>query len=197
MIHYILRAKNWQLFLVMFAPAMVLQFYTIGTLLAKIMSHALPLQEAMKEPVYAMIIAGLYATGGTALWMWSVGVGLQRQLPEALRLPTGIFAISLLFPICYMIYAYGFVLNILSNGFPGPTVFILIFPLHLLSMACNFYCIYFVARTFKAVELQKKPKLTEYILELLLVWLLLVGLWILQPKINAIVEQRQQFPGSA
>ena len=61
------------------------------------MSHALPLQEAMKEPVYAMIIAGLYATGGTALWMWSVGVGLQRQLPEALRLPTGIFAISLYF----------------------------------------------------------------------------------------------------
>ena len=81
-------------------------------------------------------------------------------------------------------------------AFRDYTVFILIFPLHLLSMACNFYCIYFVARTFKAVELQK-TETHQYILELLLVWLLLVGLWILQPKINAIVEQRQQLPGSA
>ncbi len=196
MINFILRAKHWQIFLVMFAPAMMLQIYTIITLITNLTSHALPLQEVMVEYAHYIIIAGLFATCGSVLWMWSVGVGLQRHLPDGLTLPTGIFKLSLLFPVCYMASALGFVHHIITDGTPNFLVFILIFPLHILSMGCQFYSIYVVARTLKTVELQKKVMPGEYILEFFLVWFALVGIWILQPKINKIVEQ-SQLPGSA
>ncbi len=188
MVNSILRAKKWHLFFVMFALPLVYQFYIIISLFVALVSHPANVQEAIFEPMKYLLIGSLYTLVGFIVWMWSVGIGLQRLLPEELKLPTGMFKLSLLIPPFSNVFIFGFALQTISDGSPNPLTFIFIFPLHVLSTVCSLYSIYFVARTFKTVELQKKPAFSEYILELLLTWILLVGIWILQPKINKMIE---------
>jgi hypothetical protein len=70
--------------------------------------------------------------------------------------------------------------------------------LHLFAMFCIFYCIYFVAKTYKTAELQREVSFGDFVLEFFLVWFYPIGVWILQPKINQMIakyeEQRNSNP---
>lgn len=50
---------------------------------------------------------------------------------------------------------------------PDPGIFLgsfaVLFPLHLFAMFCSFYCLYFVAMTFKAVELQRETAFLDFV----------------------------------
>ena len=63
-----------------------------------------------------------------------------------------------------------------------------IIPLHLFSMFCIFYCLYFVAKTFKTVELQREVSFSDFAGEFFLFWFFPIGIWIVQPKINKMIE---------
>jgi hypothetical protein len=83
--------------------------------------------------------------------------------------------------------------NILGNGVEpnvgtmfGLLIFIL--PMHLFSMFCIFYSLYFVAKTFKTVELQREVSFSDFAGEFFMIWFLLIGIWIIQPKVNRLVE---------
>jgi hypothetical protein len=41
------------------------------------------------------------------------------------------------------------------------------------------------------VELQKNASFSEFLTEFVLFWLLPIGIWFIQPRINAIFENRQ------
>jgi hypothetical protein len=75
---------------------------------------------------------------------------------------------------------------------PGGTwiggLMIIVFPLHLFSMFCIFYCLYFVAKTFKTVELQREVQFSDFAGEFFLIWFFPVGIWVIQPKINKMIE---------
>jgi len=70
--------------------------------------------------------------------------------------------------------------------------FAVIIPLHLFSMFCIFYCLYFVAKTIKTVELQREVTFSDFIGEFFLVWFHLIGVWILQPRINKFVQNNDE-----
>jgi len=57
---------------------------------------------------------------------------------------------------------------------------------HLFSMFCLFYCLYFIAKALKTVELQRPVTFSDYAGEFFLLWFYPVGVWILQPRINQI-----------
>lgn len=65
----------------------------------------------------------------------------------------------------------------------------LFFPVHLFAMFCLFYCQYFVAKTIKSVELKREAVLNDYIGEFFLIWFFVVGLWIMQPKLNKFADE--------
>jgi hypothetical protein len=65
----------------------------------------------------------------------------------------------------------------------------IIFPLHLFSMFCIFYCLYFVSKTFKTVELQRETTFSDFAGDFFLIWFYPIGIWIVQPKINKMVEE--------
>jgi len=67
-------------------------------------------------------------------------------------------------------------------------IFAIIIPLHLFSMFCIFYTLYFVAKTFKTVELQREVKFSDFAGEFFLIWFYPIGIWIIQPKINKFIE---------
>ena len=72
---------------------------------------------------------------------------------------------------------------------PGsnPAIFALIIPFHLFAMFCIFYCLYFVSKVFKTVELQRKVAFSDFAGEFFMIWFFIVGIWIIQPKINKMI----------
>ena len=74
------------------------------------------------------------------------------------------------------------------NGMVGIGIGILI-PLHLFSMFCMFYLLYFCSKTIKSIELKREALFGDYIGEFLLLWFFVIGIWIIQPKINKMVDK--------
>jgi hypothetical protein len=69
------------------------------------------------------------------------------------------------------------------------SIFTVIVPIHLFSMFCIFYTIYFVAKTIKTVELKREVKFGDFAGEFFLLWFYPVGVWILQPKLNKMIKE--------
>jgi bacteriorhodopsin len=67
-------------------------------------------------------------------------------------------------------------------------IFALVVPLHLFSMFYIFYTLYFAAKTVKTVELQREVTFSDFAGEFFLIWFYPVGVWIIQPKVNKMIE---------
>jgi hypothetical protein len=70
----------------------------------------------------------------------------------------------------------------------NPVIFALIIPLHLFSMFCIFYSLYFIAKALKTVESQKTVSFSDFAGEFFLIWFFPIGVWIIQPRINKLFE---------
>jgi hypothetical protein len=135
---------------------------------------------------------------GTLLgWQWSVAIGLQKIVPAGIKMKVTKFKIFFFIPVIYISLILIFVFFALSANFPNaetfnPEFFIafaVIVPLHLFSMFCLFYCIYFVAKTLKTVELQREVSFNDFVAEFFLIWFYPIGVWIIQPKINKMIKE--------
>ena len=59
---------------------------------------------------------------------------------------------------------------------------------HILSMFGIFYSLYFVAKTFKTVELQREVTFSDFAGEFFMIWFFPIGIWVIQPKINKMIN---------
>ena len=188
MIEKFLRAKHWQIFMITFGLPFLIQIITM------------PMTIAGNDPMIMMkifpIIMILFI-GGFLGWFWSIGVGLQNKIPSNVTMKVKKFKVFLIIPLVYMLFislSMGSMFNGAfengqepSAGFIGGMVGIIV-PLHLFSMFCIFYCLYFVAKTFKTVELQKEVSFSAFAGEFFMIWFFPIGIWIIQPKINKMIE---------
>ena len=62
---------------------------------------------------------------------------------------------------------------------------------HFFTMFCLIYILYFTAKTFRSAELQREAHFSDYIGEFFLLWFHFIGVWVIQPRINAIVDGRR------
>jgi len=133
-------------------------------------------------------------------WQWSVAIGLQKLVPQGIKMKVTKFKIFFMIPLVYILFFVGFVSLFITrvignNGFPDNSMFLLfplIFLVHMFAMFCIFYCIYFVAKTIKTVELQRPVTFGDFIGEFFMVWFSFIGIWILQPRINKFMEEYEQ-----
>ena len=84
--------------------------------------------------------------------------------------------------------------SLMANGSEPSGILIggliaVIVPLHLFSIFCIFYSVYFVAKTFKTVELQREVTFSDFVGEFFMLWFYPIGIWIIQPKINKMIEE--------
>jgi hypothetical protein len=74
-------------------------------------------------------------------------------------------------------------------GMGASNVAAAIVPVHLFSMFCMFYCLYFISKELKAVEWQRPVTFSVYTGEFFLIWFFPIGIWFIQPRINKLSEE--------
>ena len=203
-----LKAKHWQLFVLMFPIPFVLQrigmahffdfFQTFETMeMSGDISPSMMI-ESMADFAGMMMIAAALVSIFMFGWLWSVGVGLQDKIPQDLKMKTGLFKGALILPMVYFAGLFGVVSFVFLNAESlvnmdfSEELFFRIFPtvlsLHLLSIAAIIYVLVFAAKTIKIAELQRKIKSDEFIGEFFMICIFIICVWFLQPKINEIYE---------
>ena len=183
MIEKFLKAKHWHIFLLTIGIPMILQMILMPIMIVS--NNPKLLFTVM--PIISFIFMGTFFG-----WFWSIAIGLQFRVPEDVKMKVQKFKIFFLIPMVYLVVIFGlmfFGFTALDNGAtPRPMFPVIIVPLHLLSMFCFFYCLYFVAKTFKTVELQKEVTFSDFAGEFFLFWFFPIGVWIVQPKINKMFD---------
>ena len=147
-------------------------------------------------PYFAVMCLSMFVMFG---WQWSVAVGLQNKVPANVKMKVGRFKFTFFFPLLYMVMVFGFMAVFMSNVIkqgsrPEPGVLFLfmgiVFPMHFLAMVCMFHNLFFIAKTYKTVMLQRETSIGDYIGEVFLIWFLPVGIWFVQPNINKFVDMQ-------
>ena len=193
-----LRAKHWQIFLVTFGIPFLLEAIFMITIFSSIINN----RNADPTVVFVFFkffpVIMLLFMGGTFGWFWSIAIGLQKMIPATIKMKTIRFKIFLFIPLIYIacvMTSVGFFFNPnILQGINEPPfwlfgMFAVIFPVHIFSMFCIFYCIYFAAKTIKTVELQREVTFSDFVGEFFMIWFHLIGIWILQPRINKLVQE--------
>jgi hypothetical protein len=197
-----LKAKHWQLFIPVIGIPILGQIIMIATMFTNF-------EDGSRDPsdfftVLAIFQVGMVIVCGIVFtWFWSIAMGLQTRIPAALRMNTAKFKIFFFSPIAYlsvfmllMSSAFGSIGAAGQNGVT-PNIgligsfMMIIVPLHLFSMFCILYCIYFVAKAFKTAEMQRETSFSDFAGDFFLIWFYPIGIWIIQPKVNRIAKSVQ------
>jgi len=193
-----LRAKHWQIFLVAFGLPFVFQMVMMVTIFSEIAHNHNPEVLFTFFKVFPLLM--VLFIGTTLGWEYSVAIGLQKLVPPNVKMKVTKFKIFFFIPVTYLCLIIAFTTYLFSGHIPtqsnppGPiffSVFAIIFPIHLFSVFCLFYCLYFVAKTYKTVELQRAVIFSDFVGEFFMAWFIFIGIWIMQPKINKMVEERE------
>lgn len=209
-----LRARHWQIFIAIAAGPLLAQFLPVfisDNYIAPATNYdptgdvTVPLPDFpgfLVEYGWVIALFGfllLLSALVTWLWVWSVGTGLHHRLPAGTRgLNLRTFKIVMIVPWLLSILGgfitYRFVATALADGFgdPDPSAiisFVLgIFGIGLIFLAAAVYTWYFIGKTIRSVELGQPARGSQYVGYSLLVYVLIIGIFILQPTINRIVS---------
>ncbi|MBF9144300.1 hypothetical protein [Hymenobacter properus] len=176
-----LTLKHWQVFALQMGPAVISQCF----LFSGLQSGA-----AIGSFLLLFAIGMVFYAGTLFAWLYAVASGLRSRLPATVPMRLNWFRTALFVPAFYItaILAYLLFGSVADMGGSQVALLaVLIVPLHLLSMAGMLYCIYFTAKLLKAVELQRPLDLSDYLGELFLIWFFPIGIWLIQPRVNALV----------
>lgn len=183
---WFLKAKHWQIFVLIVAVPIVLE--VIGFVVMAL----------TREPVALMVCFGLMmiiALGTQFGWLYNVGTALAEKLGPNSGLNVRRFKNFVLVPAIYLgmlVILMAIVgLVIMNNGRPSPymaLLFIIIIPMHLFSVFCIFYSIWFIAKSLKMAERWNHVEFGDYVGEFFLTWFIFVGIWFLQPRINRLFD---------
>jgi hypothetical protein len=215
MSRFFLQAKHWQIFILQFVTAFIgMILYMIGMISSiKFVTTYTPnpyggpptISETMPFQFTAISIA-LFVIAGIFLlvssftqfgWMWAIGTKLGTYFSEETRkLNVKRFKIFFIYPLVYLPIV-GIIIPLLifsANGSSfNPALigisFIFIILGHFFAMFCMIHTMYFVAKTYKSAIMQQEAHIGDYIGEFFGVWFFPIGIWILQPGVNKLVDQ--------
>jgi hypothetical protein len=170
---FFLKMKAWQFFIFI-----VLTWFVGPTILFKL---------GLREPYNSMPVLLLFIV--FIGWLWSIGVNLNKLIPDDLRMNISSFRYALLYTLIYMLFFILFFVYIWRLGTPHiPSYMLVIVPLHLLAMVCMFYAFGFVAKTLTMAEKQINVKVNDYVGNFFLIWFFPIGIWFIQPRVNKLFK---------
>lgn len=178
-----LKAKHWQIFILAHGTLIVTFFYDMFYINDFIVSSG--------NKSLNTIMNILFAFGGFG-WLLSVGFGLRKKIPNSVKLNIKSFKLSIIILLIYFVYFYIFSEYFLDNYKSNETIMNTFFTIHTIAMLFILYILLFVSKTFKTAELQRKVTFSDYAGDFFLFWFYPVGIWILQPKINKIVNDESK-----
>ena len=183
-----LRIRHWQLFLLMVGPAILLDIILFG-------SFVFPLDRSYVFILFPFVM--IFCMAILFGWLYAMGTNLHKQLPGNVRMNLVLFVILCL--VAFIVIVLTSVLifisvnRTLADQEPPdvPMSLSLALFIYLFFMFCIFYCLYFIARALKAVELQRPVSIGDYIGEFFLLWFYMIGVWIIQPRLNKLFIKKQ------
>jgi hypothetical protein len=174
----LLNLKSWQTFgLIVIMPLLLLIF---GFILGK--ATGIRMLSAFFGLVAAITIVVSYYG-----WIFSAGIILNKlERPENklnLSLFKSLFFLALILfivvnPILKSTLADESVIFTRINGF--------------IAFASFLYCIYFVTKSLKSIEKDWNIKSHQLFLDFILIWILPIGIWTIQPRISRILSGKQE-----
>lgn len=187
----LLKAKHWQIFLLTFGIPIIMQIALFTIVFEDFGRNRIGPAPINLPLIMPLFITVLFVSAGILYsWFWSVSIGMQSKIPEGINMKVKKFKIFFFTPIIYFILFFCiFILEFTGAGIVSPKYFVFIIPLHLFSMYCMFYVLYFTAKTFKTIELQKEVSFSVFAGEFFTIWFYPIGIWIIQPKINKMLEE--------
>jgi hypothetical protein len=196
MIKRFLKAKHWQLFALMFGIPIVFQIIMMTSMFVNIDIDGNPDLSMMFSMFIVFPIIMILYTGVFFGWFWSIANGLQQIIPNEFKLSLKKFRIFFFIPLIYILslmilmVTTAFGISTGDNAIGGiiGNMLFLVIPLHLFSMFCMFYQLYFVSKTIKTAELKRKVTFSDYLGEFFMIWFFPIGIWIIQPKINRLIS---------
>ena len=197
MTNLFLRAKHWQLFSMLIGLP-VLGYMIMFALLFSYATTTNDLDDTTLKS-FTVIIPAIVILVMSILfgWFWSIAIGLQSKIPATVKMKVNKFKVFFFIPIVYIFSVLVFMtlfglsdfeLNSDFNSVLPVGLLAIMLPLHFLSMFGIFYSLYFVAKTYKTAELQREVSFSDFAGEFFMIWFYFVGIWIIQPKINEMVE---------
>ena len=158
---FLVSAPSWKLFLLFILPM------AISTALTWLTESLIIAQFGMLLNSYIVL-----------LWEYSVCSMIYEKYYRYLDVPILWFKISIGYIFIYIIFFSLFSEIIPIHYFDT---------LHIVSVACHIYCIYFLSKLLVTVEKKGKVKFSEYFGPLISAWILIIGIWNLQPRIKKIL----------
>jgi len=186
-----LKAKHWQLFILMIG----LPFFTqIITILVGFFGD-------FDTAVYLSPLSTILYLAFFMGWFWSIGSTFHHMVPETVKLNLKRFKSFIIIASVYVILFSTYTQFQAAGIIESDTVsassmlwsFAIIFPLHLFSMFCIFYALWFNAKTIKSIELQKNVSFPDYAGEFFLIWFFPIGIWFIQPKLNKLLKEKEHY----
>jgi len=131
-------------------------------------------------------------------WNWSVTISLCDQISDLIKPKLGLFQASILYSIIYHLALSTVCMNFVSTAQSAsktgviedyPFEIFLIIPFHFVAIIAFIYLTYITAKTIKTAELGKRVKLNAFIGEFLWVWIFVIGIWVIQPRVNRLEDK--------
>ncbi|GEM_PF-2833770 len=176
---WVVLAESWQVFLVI-----------VGSMFLGVLITAWAELERVSHLVG--IFANYFSEVLLAGWFYVIGTSLARIKPEGTTLRTGWFIFNLIYFLSYSLVLLFFAVAILTpSQFPfdvEDALFLL--PLHLYAIYSALSIVAFVARALVSVELRQAVPFSIYGGTFLLLFFFPFGIWIIQPRVQAIFRER-------
>jgi hypothetical protein len=174
----ILKLKSWQTFgLIIIMPVL---FIIIGVILLQITGIK---AFGFIFPLLATLTMMLSYYG----WIWSAGIAIHKQsIPDRKR-NLNTFKLAFVLALFFFLIVTPILKKVLSENSQ-----FLIQLIRLASLFSFFYCIYFTAKGIQNIEKQKNIKSNSIFLDFILIWILPIGIWIIQPRINRILTFKEE-----
>ena len=168
-----LRAKHWQVFLL----------FVVGIL---------PLVFGSRLWPFALFSQFYYFA-----WLWTAGSFLATVTRPALRLKLRFFRFAVLFLAVYFFVAITILPNLLRNKIDLPDTALnvlgaLFIPMIFHAIICVLYVLYFVSKSLSLAEAGRPVSALDYTGSFFLIWFFLLGVWIIQPRINRLFAARRE-----
>lgn len=156
--------------------------------------------------ILIMLIGGLTQLG----WQWTIGNDLHNQVPEGFNLKPKTFQVTIAIAGFFLLLsAFGLhqTFTWIADSLPGwvengppdgdggmemmktaLTYMAGFFLIGLVAFGCHIYNSIYVGKTLKSIEQGQPAKGGEFAGYAILSYLLIIGIWILQPKVNRLME---------
>lgn len=122
------------------------------------------------------------------IWLFSIVYQLDKN-PTGNQNPIKLWIAGLatLYPIGYFFYVIGLFFNLLAGNSIG--AFDHIIPFHMMAMLCGLILMILAANSYGKYEKETGRKTYEPVGVFFMLWFYIVGIWVLQPNLNAYMRE--------